>query len=115
VCCTDDVAGFVTFGPDRDTPPPAAGDPVALGELYAVNLAPRAWGRGVGRALVRAAADGLRALGHDEAVLWVVPANGRARRLYESERWHADGAERAFELYGVSVPEVRYRRTLSSA
>ena len=62
---------------------------------------------------MRAAGDGLTELGHHAAVLWVVPGNTRARGLYESERWETDGGAREFELYGVIVPEVRYRRSLS--
>lgn len=107
----DDVVGFVSFGPCRDEPEPGGARPD--GELYAVNLAPRAWGRGIGRALVRAAADGLTDLGHERAILWVAPGNARARWLYDSEGWRVDGAARQFELYGISVPEVRYRRPFS--
>ena len=112
----DDVVGFVAFGRCRDEPSPGderADDDDVDGELFAVNLAPRAWGRGIGRALVRAAGDGLTELGHHTAVLWVVPGNARARGLYESERWETDGGAREFELYGVIVPEVRYRHSLS--
>jgi RimJ/RimL family protein N-acetyltransferase len=47
-----------------------------------------------------------------EAVLWVLPGNRRARRFYEAAGWVADGAERSAEVQGVVVPEVRYRRRL---
>ena len=51
--------------------------------------------------------------GHDEAVLWVVPGNTRARRFYERHGWTSDGVERPIEVAdGVSVPELRYRRSL---
>lgn len=49
-------------------------------------------------------------LGCREAVLWVVPHNDRARRLYESEGWLDDDVRRDGEVFGVVVPEMRYRR-----
>ena len=49
-------------------------------------------------------------VGFDETVLWVLPANARARRFYEIAGWACDGTERTMEVQGVVVPEVRYRR-----
>lgn len=46
------------------------------------------------------------------AVLWVVLENQRARSLYESEGWAADGAVSAEEILGVTVTDVRYRKSL---
>jgi RimJ/RimL family protein N-acetyltransferase len=54
-------------------------------------------------------------MGFAETVLWVLPANARARRFYEAAGWVADGAERTSEVFGVTVPEVRYRRRSTSA
>jgi len=61
------VVGFASFGPARDSD--AACD---IGQLYAINLDPDVWGRGLGRALLNVT-DRLRELGYVEAVLWVVP------------------------------------------
>jgi ribosomal protein S18 acetylase RimI-like enzyme len=47
-----------------------------------------------------------------EATLWVLETNTRARRFYEAAGWVVDGAERAEELRGFPVREVRYRRPL---
>jgi hypothetical protein len=41
-------------------------------------------------------------------VLWVVPENTRAVRLYESDGWIADGAVSTEEILGVVVTDVRY-------
>ncbi|HYY80155.1 MAG TPA: GNAT family N-acetyltransferase [Actinomycetes bacterium] len=98
------VVGFAVVGP--------AQDPAGLGELYAINVDPDRWGGGAGRALLEAAQASLAALGHAEAVLWVLPGNRRARRFYERAGWSADGAERTQEVQGVVVDEVRYRRRL---
>jgi RimJ/RimL family protein N-acetyltransferase len=100
-----DVVGFAGFGPCRDDD--AAG--VELGELYAINLRPDAWGQGHGRRLLTAAVDGLRRRGFGEAVLWVVTGNDRARRFYEAAGWTVDGAERSDDRGAFTIPEVRYR------
>jgi L-amino acid N-acyltransferase YncA len=98
------VVGFASLGP--------AGYDPATGELYAINLAPEHWGRGAGRELLGSVREELERLGFAEAVLWVHPANRRARRFYEVDGWVADGSERSAEVQGVVVDEVRYRRPL---
>ena len=83
------------------------------GELYALNVDPACWGRGVGRSLLVAATDALADLGYRDAILWVVLENERARALYESEGWVADGGIVTEETFGVTVTEVRYGRSLT--
>jgi GNAT superfamily N-acetyltransferase len=101
------VVGFACVGPAHDGD--ASSD---VGQLYAINLDPDVWGRGLGRELLRVATDRLRELGWLEAVLWVVPGNRRARRLYESEGWRDDDLSRDDEVFGVVVAQMRYRRLL---
>jgi ribosomal protein S18 acetylase RimI-like enzyme len=101
-----EVVGFAAAGPSPD--------PEGAGELYSINVDPGAWGTGAGRALLQAAQAELARLGLDDAVLWVLPANARARRFYEVAGWVADGTERTAEVLGVSVPEMRYRRRSTS-
>ncbi len=103
------VVGFASLGPERDCDAPSD-----IGQLYAINLDPDVWGRGIGRALLNVATDRLRELGYVEAVLWVVPDNRRARRLYESEGWSDDDLRRDDEVFGVVVSQMRYRRLLAS-
>jgi ribosomal protein S18 acetylase RimI-like enzyme len=101
------VVGFVVVR--------AAEDPEGAGELLAINVDPDHWGAGAGRALLAAAEAELVRLGFDQAVLWVLPGNRRARRFYEIAGWAADGAERTEEIQeGVMVTEVRYRRRLGA-
>jgi GNAT superfamily N-acetyltransferase len=103
----DEVVGFAASGEER----PSTSVP-SCGELYAMNLDPDHWGRGIGRALLHRVTDALIATGYREAVLWVVPQNERARALYESEGWVADGAVSTEEILGVTVTDIRYRRPL---
>jgi ribosomal protein S18 acetylase RimI-like enzyme len=99
-----EIVGFVSVGP--------AVDADADGELYAIYVLPGHWGTGIGRALIQAGEDRLRELGHRDAVLWVLEDNPRARGFYERARWTRDGTKRPIEVFGVSVPEIRYAKTL---
>jgi mycothiol synthase len=56
----------------------------AIGEVYVVGVAPEARGLGLGRALVVAGLQHLRARGLPEAMLYVDADNCSARRLYQS-------------------------------
>jgi GNAT superfamily N-acetyltransferase len=106
IVSTDDdgtVRGFACAGLERED-----GD---VGELFALNVDPAAWGAGHGSALLESATAWL-ATQWNEAVLWVVDANPRARALYERAGWRADGTERSDEVLGAVVSEVRYRRSL---
>jgi ribosomal protein S18 acetylase RimI-like enzyme len=101
-----DVVGFIVVGPE-------AGDPDhEIGEVYAINVDPAAWGSGHGRALLEAGTRALADAGFAQAILWVHPGNDRACRFYERAGWEREGTERRQEVLGVEVPEVRYRRSL---
>jgi GNAT superfamily N-acetyltransferase len=100
------LVGFASVGAAREEDDPAAG------ELWALYVLPAHWGRGAGRALLAAATEHLRALGHGEAMLWVLADNPRARRFYERCGWRWDGGLKAETHLGLEVEEVRYRRSL---
>jgi GNAT superfamily N-acetyltransferase len=100
------VAGFASVGPSRD---PDAG---SAGELYAIYVDPTSWGAGIGRQLIAAAEERLRAAGFPEATLWVLDDNPRARRFYEAAGWRLDGATKQDVHLGVEVTELRYRKRL---
>jgi GNAT superfamily N-acetyltransferase len=99
-----EIVGYVSVGPCRDEP--------SEGELYAIYVHPEHWGTGIGRELIQAGEQRMRELGHQEAVLWVLEDNPRARRFYEAAGWSTDGTTRPIELLGVEVPEVRYSKSL---
>lgn len=102
----DVVVGFAALGAEQPPTSPSCG------ELYAMNLDPDYWGQGIGRALLHDVTQALIALGYDEAVLWVVPENERARSLYESDGWSADGGVSTEDILGVTVTDIRYRKPL---
>ena len=95
------VVGFASVGPSRDEG--------AIGELYAIYVDPDAWSTGAGLALILRAEERLAAE-YTEATLWVLEDNPRARRFYEAGGWRRDGARKVEDRWGVSAPEVRYRK-----
>jgi GNAT superfamily N-acetyltransferase len=106
VAVEDGVVGFVSVGPSRDEQ--------GTGELYAIYVHPEQWSTGAGRALMLRAEEQLRTE-YGEATLWVLEQNSRARRFYERAGWSPDGARKQEERWGVSAPEVRYRKTFASS
>lgn len=71
------VIGFASGGRER------AGEDGFSGELYAIYLLEGFTRRGHGRELVRAIVDGLRGLGIDDMIIWVLTVNQPARAFYE--------------------------------
>jgi ribosomal protein S18 acetylase RimI-like enzyme len=97
------ILGFASVGPSRDEPD--------TGELYAIYVEPSAWSSGVGRALIERAEKRL-AEEYDQATLWVLEDNPRARAFYERAGWHVE-AQKLAEHLGKLVPSVRYRKQLT--
>lgn len=103
-----EIAGFAGLCPTRDEDE----DPEKVGEVAAIYLAPEAWGTGVGRRLMTAAVEALAQAGYEQATLWVLDTNERARRFYQAAGWRPDGAVKKDVRWGFSLDEVRYRRRL---
>lgn len=105
------VVGFCRFGLSRegDVPPRTA-------EVFAFNVAPGQWRRGLGRGLMTAVLNHLEVGAFRLCTLWVVAGNDRARGFYQALGFELDGAERV-EGQDTSQPvsEVRYRKPLSTA
>src|SRR6266852_3699626 len=72
-----EVVGFASGGRER------AGETGYTGELYAIYVIDAAQRRGFGRELVRATVTGLRELGLDDMIIWVLRDNQPARAFYE--------------------------------
>jgi ribosomal protein S18 acetylase RimI-like enzyme len=72
-----DVVGFASGGRER------AGETGYAGELYAIYLLEASQRRGYGRELVRAVVGGLRDMGLEDMIVWVLSDNRPARDFYE--------------------------------
>ncbi|MFN8233107.1 MAG: GNAT family N-acetyltransferase [Actinomycetota bacterium] len=86
--------------------------PRRVGAVYALYLGRSVLGRGIGRALLERATEGLRDAGWKRAVLWVLETNERARRFYERAGWSWDGTTSAHRFDRAELPIVRYAADL---
>jgi ribosomal protein S18 acetylase RimI-like enzyme len=101
------VAGFCEAIASRDAD--AARD---TGEIAAIYVAPARWRAGIGSALIAAAVEHAERAGQRELTLWVLDTNASARRFYERQGFHADGACTEQMRLGHTLRELRYRRPL---
>jgi ribosomal protein S18 acetylase RimI-like enzyme len=82
-------------------------EPGYLGEIERIYMLRSAHGRGLGRALMAAAAETLQANGLAPFLLWVMEFNAQARRFYE----HLGGAalrRQRFQLGAQTITEIGY-------
>jgi ribosomal protein S18 acetylase RimI-like enzyme len=84
----------------------------AEGEMYLLFVHPDHAGRGVGRALLEAAHEVLRAAGCREAFLYTHEQNERALAVYETAGYRRDGAVRESEFRGQHLREPRLVKAL---
>jgi ribosomal protein S18 acetylase RimI-like enzyme len=91
---TDGVVGYTAVHP-------------AEGEMFLLFVDPGYAGRGIGRALLAAAHDALRAAGCAEAFLFVHEQNERALAVYTAAGYRPDGSDRESDFRGTRVREVR--------
>jgi len=72
-----ELVGFASGGRER------AGETDYSGELYAIYVLDAFQRHGYGRELLRAVVTGLRDMGFDDMIIWVLKDNQPARRFYE--------------------------------
>lgn len=99
----DLVVGFAGTGPSRDPVDPT------LGELDTIAVSPDHWRKGIGRALMVDALDGLRAARFASALLWTLADYPRGDAFYRAAGWSPDGRSRD------SGRQVAYRHPLRTA
>lgn len=104
-----EVVGLLTIGIARDPDL----DSQRTGEIWGVYLSPGYWRRGIGSRLVALAEQMLQQRGYEDAVLWVLAGNSRARRFYEAVGFGLDGHSKEIEL-GKPRQAVRYAKQLGS-
>src|SRR6266700_6791018 len=77
------------------------------GEMFLLFVHPDYAGRGIGRTLLAAAHDALRAGGCRGTFLFVHEQNQRAIALYEAAGYRPDGSDRISDFRGVRIRELR--------
>ncbi|SPM36503.1 Ribosomal protein S18 acetylase RimI and related acetyltransferases [Mycobacterium rhizamassiliense] len=98
----DTIRGHITIGRSRDD------HIIDGGEIWSLYVDPPHWGSGVSRALLAAGCERLSQAGHEQAFLWVLATNMRARQFYERNGWTSDGVQKPVVLGGAPVHQVRY-------
>ena len=101
------VRGWITFGPSRDL-----GAAPSVGEIWALNVHPEAWRRGIGRELVVYALERLARDSFAEVSLWTFRDTPHSRSFYEALGFRHDGATQRRHGTGGAI-EVRYRMVLA--
>jgi ribosomal protein S18 acetylase RimI-like enzyme len=81
-------------------------------EMYLLFVHPAASGRGVGRLLLAAADNALRAAGCREAFLYTHEQNVRALHVYASAGYRPDGSIRESDFRGTRMRELRLVKRL---
>lgn len=82
------------------------------GEMFLLFVHPGYAGHGVGRMLLDAAHDALRASGCQRAYLFTHEQNERALTVYASAGYHPDGSIRESNFKGTSIRELRLVKQL---
>jgi GNAT superfamily N-acetyltransferase len=96
------IVGFAGGGRARAGAPPGY-----IGEVYAIYVHPARQGQGIGRVLLKAAAEGLVERGLVPIVIWTLFDNPQSRGFYESRGGMVVGEKR--ELFdGFELHEVAY-------
>jgi putative acetyltransferase len=82
---------------------------ISNGVLETLYVMPEHWGRGIGNTLHDFALDRLRETHVQEARLWTLTENHRARAFYERRGWLLSGRTRVvpFAPYPIDVEYVR--------
>jgi ribosomal protein S18 acetylase RimI-like enzyme len=95
------IVGFCIGGPSGPS------EERFRGELYAIYVLPQHHGRGLGRAMLHAAAKELVDRGFSSMIIWVLRENAPSRLFYERMGGkHVRDEER--ELQGVRITESGY-------
>jgi ribosomal protein S18 acetylase RimI-like enzyme len=81
-------------------------------EMFLLFVDPAYGRRGIGRMLLNAAHDALRAAGCEEAFLFVEERNERALSVYTSAGYRPDGSDRKSDFRGMALRELRLVKRL---
>ncbi len=81
-------------------------------EMFLLFVHPAYAGRGIGRTLLAAAHDALRAAGCSEAFLFVHEQNTRALGVYAAAGYRPGGSDRISDFRGTRVRELRLVKQL---
>jgi ribosomal protein S18 acetylase RimI-like enzyme len=109
VVVQDDLpVGFAILGPAPDDCAPDTG------QLYALNLHPDWFAKGLGSRLLSAAEQRLVVLGYVRVFLWVAKGNERAISFYNKHGWFDDGGTMEDARFDPPIIELRHSRIFAA-
>ncbi len=85
------------------------------GEIISIYLLPAYIGKGYGKKLINAVLCQLSEMGFQNAFLWVLEENSRARRFYESCGFYQGSDYLDDNIGGKTVREIQYRCRIQRA
>ena len=97
------MIGRLVVSKSRDEDKPDAG------EIAAMYLAGEYWDKGYGRKMMDFSIKEIKKMGYDEAFLWVLEENSRARKFYEKCGFEFDGAKKETNI-DKPLAHMRYVR-----
>ena len=109
-----EIDGFAAFLPAQDPLPDGPLVP-GLAHVWAVFVAPSAWGTGLVTELMDALTAEMAAQGYGEARLYVAADPRRARAFYAREDWREVSEPFHVERLGLDVVEMRTDRPARAA
>lgn len=83
-------------------------DNAYIGEIWAVYLTQKFWGKGHGRVMLDFAVNELKFAKCARIFLWVFEANERARQFYEKHNFSFSGEKRKVTRYGSPLVQLKY-------
>lgn len=104
----EQIVGFADYGPSRDDDASHAS-----GELYAIYLLADFQRRGLGGRLWRKILAEAHRLAVPVIYVWVLAENHSAKGFYNQCGFRPDGAQKAIELGGKRLNEIRCRLDLT--
>ncbi|MEM6812261.1 MAG: GNAT family N-acetyltransferase [Pseudomonadota bacterium] len=104
----DKPAGLISYG-DLRTPPPGTSKirPLYVCEIYAIYVHPDHFEQGLGKALLKEAAQDMIAKKKNSLCLWVLEKNKRAHAFYQAMGGQRIGKQN-IETGGVKTREICY-------
>ncbi|MCL2409001.1 MAG: GNAT family N-acetyltransferase [Oscillospiraceae bacterium] len=81
---------------------------VGWGEIVAIYLLPKYFGKGFGKPLLEVSISALVSMGYDKIYLWTLEDNMQARKFYEKNGFSLCPDREVINIGGKDLVEVRY-------
>ena len=98
--------GCISYGKSRDS------QVADWAEIITLYLLPQSFGKKYGKALLDVDLAEMKGQGYENAYLWALDENERARNFYEGQGFSWNGDQNVVEIMGKSLVNLRYVRKI---